>query len=112
MSTTNLLEVPVMSLQVTMWLASFCAMLWVQNAMLGSSRHHMLSVPEAELVQPQWAEGSAMKSWACSGSGESSVAGTIPSQCPALPLEMCLRTGPLGFASQRPYPGSLSILCG
>lgn len=43
----------VMSSQVTMWLASFYAMLWVQSATVGSSRHHMLCLPEAELVQLQ-----------------------------------------------------------
>ena len=42
MSATDLLEVPVMSLQVTAWLAPFCAMLWVQSARMGSSRHHVL----------------------------------------------------------------------
>lgn len=54
MSATNLSEVPVMSLQVTMWLAPFCAMLLVQSAIVGSSRHRMLCLPEAELVQLQW----------------------------------------------------------
>lgn len=26
---------------VPMWLVPFCAMLWVQSAMVGSNRHHM-----------------------------------------------------------------------
>lgn len=71
-----------------------------------------LSVPEAELVQPRWAGGSAVKSQACSGSGESPLAGTVPSQCPAPLSKMCLRPSPLGFASQGPRPGPLSVLCG
>lgn len=37
---------------------------------------YVLSVLEAELPQPQWAEGSAMKSQACSDGGKSLVAGT------------------------------------
>lgn len=37
MSTTTLLEVPLMSLQVTTWPASFHAVLRVQSAVVGSS---------------------------------------------------------------------------
>lgn len=53
-----------------------------------------------------------MKSQACSGGGESPVAGTVSSQCLALLSETSLRPGPLGVASQGPSPGPLSILRG
>lgn len=45
-----------------------------------------------------------MKSQACSGSGESPVMGTVPSQCPALLSETCLRPGCLVPRRALPRP--------
>lgn len=72
-----------MSLQVTRTGLLLCHAEGAERRGGQQRASYALSVPEAELLQAQWAGGSAMRFQACSDGGESLVAGTYPASARA-----------------------------